>query len=98
MVQDGVFERVVAETAAAVSSIRLGTQHDPETEMGPLISAAQRDRVAGFVDRARAGALFWPPVAVATAAVVVVVVLVTFLFPPVGFEASGPIDCVPRPS
>ena len=56
MVQDGVFERVVAETAAAVSSIRLGTQHDPETEMGPLISAAQRDRVAGFVDRARAGA------------------------------------------
>ncbi|MBB25236.1 MAG: gamma-aminobutyraldehyde dehydrogenase [Geminicoccus sp.] len=56
MVQDGVFERVVAETAAAVSSIGLGTQHDPETEMGPLISAAQRDRVAGFVDRARAGA------------------------------------------
>ena len=56
MVQDGVFERVVAETAAAVSSIRLGTQHYPETEMGPLISAAQRDRVAGFVDRARAGA------------------------------------------
>lgn len=56
MVQDGLFERVVAETAAAVSSIRLGTQHDPETEMGPLISAAQRDRVAGFVDRARAGA------------------------------------------
>ena len=56
MVQDGVFERVVAETAAAVSSIRLGTQHDPETEMRPLISAAQRDRVAGFVDRARAGA------------------------------------------
>ncbi len=56
MVQDGVFDRVVAETAAAVGSIRLGTQHDPETEMGPLISASQRDRVAGFVDRARAGA------------------------------------------
>ena len=56
MVQDGVFDRVVAETAAAVGSIRLGTQHDPETEMGPLISASQRDRVAGFVDRARAEA------------------------------------------
>ena len=56
MVQDGVFERVVAETAAAVSSIQLGTQHDLKTEMGPLISSAQRDRVAGFVDRARAGA------------------------------------------
>jgi aminobutyraldehyde dehydrogenase len=56
MVQDGVFDRVVTETAAAVSSIRLGTQYDPETEMGPLISAIHRDRVAGFVDRARAGA------------------------------------------
>ena len=56
MVQAGVFDRVVAETAAAVSSIRLGSQHDLETEMGPLISATQRDRVAGFVDRARAGA------------------------------------------
>ena len=56
MVQDGVFDRVVAETAAAVSSIRLGSQHDPETEMGPLISAAHRDCVAGFVDRAQASA------------------------------------------
>jgi aminobutyraldehyde dehydrogenase len=53
MVEDSIYDRVVAETAAAVSGIRLGTQHDEATEMGPLISAAQRERVAGFVDRAR---------------------------------------------
>ena len=53
MVEDSVYDRVVAETAAAVSKIKTGTQHDPDTEMGPLISAAHRDRVAGFVDRAR---------------------------------------------
>jgi aminobutyraldehyde dehydrogenase len=56
MVEDSVYDRVVAETAAAVSKIKTGTQHDPDTEMGPLISAAHRDRVAGFVDRARASA------------------------------------------
>ena len=56
MVEDSVYDRVVAETAAAVAKIKLGTQHDPDTEMGPLISAMQRDRVAGYVDRARATA------------------------------------------
>ena len=56
MVEESVYDRVVAETAAAVAGIRIGTQHDPDTEMGPLISAAQRDRVAGFVERARASA------------------------------------------
>lgn len=54
MVEDSIYDRVVEEIAAAVATIKLGTQHDPETEMGPLISAAQRDRVAGFVDRAKA--------------------------------------------
>jgi aminobutyraldehyde dehydrogenase len=56
MVEDSIYDRVVAETAAAVQSIKLGTQHDPEAEMGPLISAEQRERVAGFVDRARGSA------------------------------------------
>lgn len=56
MVQDHIYDRVVEETAAAVGTIKLGTQHDPETEMGPLISAIQRERVAGFVDRARGSA------------------------------------------
>ena len=56
MVEDSIYDRVVADTAAAVKTIKLGTQHDEATEMGPIISAAQRDRVAGFVDRARASA------------------------------------------
>ena len=56
MVEDSVYDRVVAETAAAVATIKTGTQHDLDTEMGPLISAAHRDRVAGFVDRAQASA------------------------------------------
>ena len=51
--QSGIYEKFVAALAAAVGSIRSGLQDDPATEMGPLITARQRERVAGFVERAR---------------------------------------------
>jgi aminobutyraldehyde dehydrogenase len=47
-----VYERLVADLAAAVSTIKVGTQQENGVEMGPLISAEQRQRVAGFVERA----------------------------------------------
>jgi aminobutyraldehyde dehydrogenase len=47
-----VYDRLVADLGSAASSIRMGTQQSEGVEMGPLISAAQRRRVAGFVDRA----------------------------------------------
>ena len=47
------YENFVADLASAVSSIKSGTQHEDGVELGPLVSAAQRDRVAGFVERAR---------------------------------------------
>jgi aminobutyraldehyde dehydrogenase len=47
-----VYERLVADLSAAVSTLKLGGQHQPGVEMGPLISARQRDRVADFVARA----------------------------------------------
>jgi aminobutyraldehyde dehydrogenase len=54
-VGQGIYERVVADLTAAVRSIRVGSQQEPGVEMGPLISAAQRERVAGMVARAAAG-------------------------------------------
>ena len=36
------------------ASVRLGPTDDPTTDLGPLISMAHRDRVAGLVDRSRA--------------------------------------------
>ena len=33
--------------------VRLGPTLDPETDLGPLVSHRQQERVAGFVDRAR---------------------------------------------
>lgn len=50
--QAGVYEKVVADLTSAVSSIRYNNADDSRNEMGPLISARQRDRVAGFIDRA----------------------------------------------
>ncbi len=37
-----------------VRTVRLGSPFDEATDLGPLISQAQRDRVAGFVERALA--------------------------------------------
>ena len=47
-----VHDRLVDELSQAVSGIRYNQQDDSANEIGPLISARQRDRVAGFVDRA----------------------------------------------
>ncbi len=52
-VQDKSYENVVADLALAVSSLQSGTQDEEGVELGPLVSSAHRDRVAGFVDRAR---------------------------------------------
>ena len=51
-VADGIHEDFVAELTSAVHDIAMGDPASESTEMGPVISAAQRDRVAGFVDRA----------------------------------------------
>jgi len=48
-----IYEKLTAELSSAVSSIKVGTQNEDGVEMGPLISARQRERVAGFVERAR---------------------------------------------
>jgi betaine-aldehyde dehydrogenase len=49
-----VYEKVVARVAELMRSVRLGDPFSASTDMGSLISLAHRDRVAGFVDRARA--------------------------------------------
>ena len=48
-----IYDRLVADLSAAVSTIRLNRADDTENEIGPLISRRQRDRVESFVTRAR---------------------------------------------
>ncbi|HEX3842845.1 MAG TPA: gamma-aminobutyraldehyde dehydrogenase [Steroidobacteraceae bacterium] len=49
-----IYDRLVADLTSAVASIKVGSQRETGVEMGPLISSSQRNRVAGFVERAAA--------------------------------------------
>jgi betaine-aldehyde dehydrogenase len=49
-----LFEPLVARVAELFADVRVGDPMAPTTDLGSLISAAQVERVAGFVDRARA--------------------------------------------
>jgi phenylacetaldehyde dehydrogenase len=48
-----VFDRVVEGVSAAAEAIRLGPGLDPQTEMGPLVSREQQERVLGYIDAGR---------------------------------------------
>ena len=48
-----VYDELLSELVPAVESIVVGDITDESVEMGPLVSARQRESVAGFVDRAQ---------------------------------------------
>jgi aldehyde dehydrogenase (NAD+)/phenylacetaldehyde dehydrogenase len=52
-VQDKAYDAVVDGLSTAASGIKLGHGLAEGTEMGPLVSQEQLDRVVGFVDRGR---------------------------------------------
>jgi acyl-CoA reductase-like NAD-dependent aldehyde dehydrogenase len=49
LVERRAYDRFMELLEPAVKSVRVGDPGDPETEMGPLISAKQRERVAAYV-------------------------------------------------
>lgn len=49
-----IYDRLVVDLQRAIEAITLGDPADPGTQLGPLITARQRDRVDGFVARAAA--------------------------------------------
>ena len=52
--REKIYDKLVSDLSSAVASIKVGEQKVAGVEMGPLISSRQRERVAGFVDRAAA--------------------------------------------
>ncbi len=55
MAGPGIHDDLVAGLADAAKSLVMGDPADEATELGPVVSAEQLDRVAGFVSRAVAG-------------------------------------------
>ena len=49
-VQKGIFDQVVEGVAAYAKAIKLGPGLDPTTEMGPMVSETQRNRVCGYLE------------------------------------------------
>ncbi|MCL2551140.1 MAG: gamma-aminobutyraldehyde dehydrogenase [Actinomycetia bacterium] len=52
-VQRPLYDAFVAGVADLMRDVRLGDPSDPDTDLGPLITHAHRDRVAAVVERAR---------------------------------------------
>ncbi len=52
-VQDAVYEAFLDRLAARVRPLIIGDPMDPRTQIGALISTAHRDRVLGFIERAK---------------------------------------------
>jgi acyl-CoA reductase-like NAD-dependent aldehyde dehydrogenase len=44
-------DELVEALAAAFSSVRVGNQFDPDSQMGPLAVSRQRDRVLGYIEK-----------------------------------------------
>ena len=54
LVERSVHEKVVALFAEATQKVKVGDPSDEATEVGPLVSFRQRDRVAAYVEAGRA--------------------------------------------
>lgn len=52
LVEKSIFSDMLGTLKSRADAITLGNGKEPTTDMGPLISAEHRDRVAGFVQRA----------------------------------------------
>jgi aldehyde dehydrogenase (NAD+)/betaine-aldehyde dehydrogenase len=81
LVEERLYDDVVAEVTELAQKVKVGDPLDPATQMGSLISTAHREKVHGFVDGARGeggevttgGAIgdgpgaFYPPTVIAKA-------------------------------
>src|SRR3989339_273137 len=52
LVEDDIYDKFIEEFTAKVKKIKLGDGLDYETQMGPLISGAQREKVIEYVEQA----------------------------------------------
>ena len=53
-VQKGIKDRFLARLKERTEAIRLGDPRDPDTQMGPLVSQSQLDKVLGYIEAGKA--------------------------------------------
>lgn len=50
-VHEKIYDTLAERAAATLGSTRIGYETDPETQMGPVVSEKQRNRVLGYLER-----------------------------------------------
>ncbi len=53
MIQDAIYDRFVNKVTETLKGTKVGPGLNRETQMGPLVSEAQRKRVLGYLERGR---------------------------------------------
>jgi aldehyde dehydrogenase (NAD+) len=53
VVQEKIYDQFVSSVTQRMKQIRIGYGHEPQTQMGPVVSPKQRDRVIGYLNKAR---------------------------------------------
>ena len=53
-VESKIYDKVVEGVANVAKSMKLGPGHDPQSQMGPVVSQEQLERVLGYIEKGRA--------------------------------------------
>ena len=53
-IHDKIYDKVVSGLAAAASGTKLGAGHLPDSQMGPVVSQEQMERVLGYIEKGKA--------------------------------------------
>ena len=53
-IESKIYDQVVDGLANAAKSIKIGPGHDPESQMGPVVSQEQLERVLGYIEKGKA--------------------------------------------
>ena len=59
LVHRSIYDRFVSNCVDRMRAVAVGYQLDPATQMGPVVSAKQRDRVLRYLDRGRTEGAKW---------------------------------------
>ncbi|RWR12162.1 aldehyde dehydrogenase family protein [Siminovitchia fortis] len=52
-IQKNMFDNVVSDLVTYAKNVKLGSGLSPDTDMGPLVSKEQQDRVVGYINRGK---------------------------------------------
>jgi len=53
IVHEKIFDALAGQAAAVLQATRIGPSLDPATQMGPAVSAVQRDRILGYLEKGK---------------------------------------------